>query len=108
MLVASELDVFFSTTRLTLHHLLFFLSRGIFEYIKQASMLRIYGHCKFAYIKMEVLKITVHPEDDSIKVRWRIRAITGLKVFLNFWKFKIFKLQEAIERVDVLVFFYFH
>lgn len=31
-------------------------------------MLRTVGHLKFAYVKFEVLKITQHPDDNT--VRW--------------------------------------
>jgi hypothetical protein len=30
-------------------------------------------------------------------VRWRVRGISALKVFLNFWKFKLWKLKELWE-----------
>lgn len=74
---------------------------GILPYVKQLSFLRIIGHCKFAYVKLELLKITINPEDDSVKVRWRIRGITGMKVMFMFWKIKLWKLKEAINEADV-------
>ena len=70
---------------------------GIFNYVKQIMWLRAIGHIKFAYVKFEILKITVHPEEDSIKIRWRIRGTPGLKVFATFWKFKSWKIQEALK-----------
>lgn len=62
-------------------------SRGLPNYMKQISLLRAVGHLKFAYVKLDILKITKHPEDGSVKVRWRIRGISGLKVriVLDFW-----------------------
>lgn len=59
--------------------------------------MRTVGHLKFAYVKLEVLKITKHPEDNTVKVRWRVRGISALKVMLNFWKFKLWKLKEIFE-----------
>lgn len=61
------------------------------------ALLRTVGHLKFAYVKFEVLKITKHPEDYTVKVRWRIRGISAMKVMLNFWKFKLWKLKEVFE-----------
>ncbi|XP_071438623.1 uncharacterized protein, partial [Hetaerina americana] len=52
---------------------------GLLNYIKQVALLRTVGHLRFAYVKFEILKITMHPEDSSVKVRWRIRGISGLK-----------------------------
>lgn len=51
--------------------------------MKQVALLRTVGHLKFAYVKFEILKITSHPEDGTIKIRWRIRGISGLRVKIN-------------------------
>lgn len=61
------------------------------------ALLRTVGHIKFAYVKFEVMKITMHPEDSTIKVRWRIRGIGAWKVMLTFWKYKLWKLKEVFE-----------
>lgn len=71
--------------------------RGLYNYVKQVALLRTIGHLKFAYVKLEVLKITKHPEDYTVKVRWRVRGISALKVMLNFWKFKLWKLKELFD-----------
>lgn len=70
---------------------------GLFHYVKQIALLRTVGHLKFAYVKFEILKITSHPEDGTVKVRWRIRGISGMKVFLQFWKFKLWKMKELFD-----------
>jgi hypothetical protein len=79
----------------TVSHLFDF--SGLYHYVKTVALLRTVGHIKFAYVKLEVLKITKHTEDNTIRVRWRVRGISALKVFLNFWKFKLWKLQEIFE-----------
>ncbi|XP_076387036.1 uncharacterized protein LOC100879722 [Megachile rotundata] len=72
---------------------------GIYEYIKQISILKIIGHIKFAYVKCNILKMTMHPEDSTIKVRWRIEGISGTSVFLSFWKFSLWNLKnQATEK----------
>uniref|UniRef100_A0A1B6KL10 Uncharacterized protein n=1 Tax=Graphocephala atropunctata TaxID=36148 RepID=A0A1B6KL10_9HEMI len=71
---------------------------GLFHYVRQIALLRMIGHFKFAYVKFDILKITSHPEDGSVKVRWRIKGISGMKVFFNFWKFSILNMKESIER----------
>jgi hypothetical protein len=71
--------------------------RGIFPYVKQVAWLRTVGHVKFAYVKFNILKITKHPDENAVKVRWRITGISGLKVMLNFWKYRLWKIQEVFE-----------
>lgn len=73
---------------------------GAYHYVKQVALLRTVGHLKFAYVKMDVLKMTTHPEDGTIKVRWRIRGISGLKVMLFFWKYKVWNVKEAFTDLD--------
>ncbi|KAL0896125.1 hypothetical protein ABMA27_012083 [Loxostege sticticalis] len=70
---------------------------GLFHYVRQVALLRTVGHIKFAYVKFEVMKITAHPEDSTIKLRWRIRGISGLKVFFMFWKYKLWNLKQAFQ-----------
>lgn len=71
--------------------------RGIEQYLKQIALLRLVGHLKFAYVKLKILKMTMHPEDNSIKVRWRIVGASGTRVFLTFWKIKMFNAREQVE-----------
>ncbi|XP_073827060.1 uncharacterized protein C6orf136 [Musca autumnalis] len=73
---------------------------GLYHYVKQIALLRTVGHLKYAYVKFEVLKITKHPEDFSIKIRWRVRGISGLKVMLNFWKYKLWDLKGIFENQE--------
>lgn len=67
------------------------------NYAKQLILLRIVGHIKFAHVKLDIIKITMHPENDTVQIRWRIRGVSGWKVFSMFWKYKIWKIQEAIQ-----------
>ncbi|XP_024874969.1 uncharacterized protein C6orf136-like isoform X2 [Temnothorax curvispinosus] len=60
---------------------------GLVSYAKQLILLRFIGHMKLAHVKLDILKITMHSENDTVQVRWRIRGvITGWKVFSVFWK----------------------
>lgn len=73
---------------------------GLYHYVKQVAFLRTVGHLKYAYVKFEILKITKHPEDFTVKIRWRIRGISGLKVMFQFWKYKLWKIREAFEEQE--------
>lgn len=78
----------------------FAYSRGLYAYVKQIALLRTIGHLKYAYVKLEVLKITKHTEDSTVKVRWRIRGISGLRVMFLFWKYKLWNIQELFEKSE--------
>ncbi|XP_059613832.1 uncharacterized protein C6orf136 homolog [Phlebotomus argentipes] len=73
---------------------------GLFHYVKQVALLRTVGHLKFAYVKFDVLKITQHPEDFTVRVRWRISGISGMKVMFTFWKYKLWNLKETFDNME--------
>ncbi|EDX08472.1 GD24989 [Drosophila simulans] len=70
---------------------------GLYHYVKQIAILRTVGHLKYAYVKFEVLKITKHQDDYTVRIRWRVRGISGLKVMFQFWKYKIWQLKEVLK-----------
>uniref|UniRef100_A0A182FT75 Uncharacterized protein n=1 Tax=Anopheles albimanus TaxID=7167 RepID=A0A182FT75_ANOAL len=76
---------------------------GLYHYVKQIALLRTVGHLKYAYVAFEVLKITKHTENNTVKVRWRIRGISALKVMLQFWKYKLWKLKEIFDEQEAYV-----
>ncbi|KAI5699838.1 hypothetical protein M8J75_009570 [Diaphorina citri] len=65
------------------------------DYVKQLAVVKLLGHLKYAYVSLKVLKLTTHHSEGTIKVRWRIIGLSGLKVFKNFWKYKIWNLQDT-------------
>lgn len=70
---------------------------GLHYFVTTVSLLRLMGHIKYAFVKFETLKMTKHPKDGTIKVRWRINGISGMKVFLKFWKFRIWNLEQVVK-----------
>lgn len=74
--------------------------RGLHHYVRQIALLRTVGHLRYAYVKLEVLKITKHPEDSSVKVRWRIRGLSGLKVMVFFWKYRLWNIKEIFDKTE--------
>ncbi|ENN77603.1 uncharacterized protein C6orf136 homolog [Dendroctonus ponderosae] len=75
-------------------------TEGLLNYVKQVALLRTIGHIRFAYVRFEVLKITQHPEDGTIRIRWRIRGISAWRVMLMFWKIKLWEWKETLEKSD--------
>ncbi|CAL4079083.1 unnamed protein product, partial [Meganyctiphanes norvegica] len=73
---------------------------GLFPYVKQVALLRTVGHLRFAYVKFQILKITKHPEDSTIKVRWRITGISGLKALFQFWKIRLWDWKTVTSQME--------
>nr|SVE90008.1 EOG090X09QP [Daphnia sinensis] len=73
---------------------------GLYNYVKQVALLRCVGHLKYAYVRFEILKITQHPEEGTIKVRWRICGISGLKVLLQFWRYKLWQWKDLLQKQE--------
>ncbi|XP_043685594.1 uncharacterized protein LOC122637500 [Vespula pensylvanica] len=91
----------YSTDIIFINNIKGITTKGMFNYVKQIALVRTIAHLKFAYIKLNVLKITIDPEDDTIKVRWRISGITGLKALFTLWRFKLWKMKEALNDAEV-------
>ena len=72
--------------------------RGIYAYVKQMAFLRIVGNIKFAYVKFDILKITMHPETNTVRVRWRINGVEGAQVFFSIFQHKIWRVSDQISK----------
>ncbi|XP_045129812.1 uncharacterized protein LOC123515110 [Portunus trituberculatus] len=72
---------------------------GLFPYVRQVALLRTVGHLKFAYVKFDVLKMTKHAEEGCIKVRWRIKGLSGLKAIVKFWKVKLWNWRSVEDQM---------
>ncbi|XP_034948324.1 uncharacterized protein C6orf136 homolog [Chelonus insularis] len=62
------------------------VSHGLPAYIKQTLWIKIAGHLCYVYVKFEVLKITKHPEDNTVRVRWRICGLSTWQALSNFYR----------------------
>ncbi|XP_071111605.1 uncharacterized protein [Haliotis cracherodii] len=61
-------------------------TQGITAYVTQVTKIRILTHFMYAHAQFSVLKITHHPEDGTVRIRWRISGLPQLKTLL-IWKF---------------------
>ncbi|CAH0389906.1 unnamed protein product [Bemisia tabaci] len=73
---------------------------GVHHLVQKLGYMRFWGHLKFSYVKFYVLKMTSHPEEGCIKVRWRIAGITTFKTYFQFWKLKFWKFKEMLEKEE--------
>ncbi|XP_064458124.1 uncharacterized protein LOC135368647 [Ornithodoros turicata] len=71
---------------------------GLTSYVQQLALVRVLGHLRYANVKLEVLKMTLHKEDGTIRIRWRITGVSGLRVLLMFWKFKIWQWKKMMNQ----------
>ncbi|XP_062866266.1 uncharacterized protein C6orf136 homolog [Trichomycterus rosablanca] len=61
-------------------------TRGRVAYQLSLTLWRILCLCYYADARLEVLKLTKHPEDGSIKARWRVKGLPFHTLFLRFYK----------------------
>ncbi|XP_030645202.1 uncharacterized protein C6orf136 homolog [Chanos chanos] len=61
-------------------------TRGRVVYQLTLSLWRFLCLCYYAEAKMEVLKLTKHPEDGSIKARWRVKGLPFHLLLLRFYR----------------------
>lgn len=52
----------------------------------------------YAYVKLDVLKMTKHPEDSTVRVRWRISGITGYRILFKMIQFRVWRAKEMIDQ----------
>ena len=69
---------------LGIYFFFFFGVSGIYPYRAQISGLRLMILSCMTELSMEVLKITKHPNEGTIKVRWRIKGIPLLRRAVSF------------------------
>lgn len=82
----------------------FLLLSGLYPaYTSEAVKLRLYGHLKFAFVKFDIIKITQHEDDATIKLRWRIRGMSSTRVFFGFWRIKLWEAKTGLDQHEVYV-----
>ncbi|XP_029588118.1 uncharacterized protein c34h6orf136 [Salmo trutta] len=61
-------------------------TRGRVLYQLSLSLWRLLCLCYYAEARLEVLKLTKHPEDRTIKARWSVRGLPFLSLLLRFYR----------------------
>jgi len=57
---------------------------GIILYIKNMHLLKIVANIKYVYVRPHVISMTIHPEDNTIKVTWKIVGLGMLRMALRY------------------------
>ncbi|KAF8770066.1 hypothetical protein HNY73_017637 [Argiope bruennichi] len=71
--------------------------KGLPAYIQTMYILKIYGYLQYAKVKVEILKITHHIEDGTVRVRWRVKGVSRHRLILNLWKLQTTSWQEFLN-----------
>ncbi|XP_054877935.1 uncharacterized protein C6orf136 homolog isoform X2 [Poeciliopsis prolifica] len=61
-------------------------TRGLMGYRLTLSLWRFLSLCYYAEARLDVLKLTKHMEDGTIKARWRIKGLPFHSVLLRFYR----------------------
>ncbi|XP_028256590.1 uncharacterized protein C6orf136 homolog [Parambassis ranga] len=61
-------------------------TRGRASYQLILSLWRLLCLCYYAETRLEVLKLTKHPEDGTIKARWRVKGLPFHSLLLRFYR----------------------
>jgi len=92
LLIIDLVNLFVSPMSKTLyHHNIIFEDNirgkryeGILEYRQIVNLMKIVCHFRFVYVRFNILSITEHPEDSTIRVRWRIVGMGMFKMLLKY------------------------
>jgi len=69
---------------------------GTLSYAIELLKIRWKISVKFSNAVIQILKITHDEDDGTVKIRWRLRGLRGMKI-LTPWKIKIWDLGESIK-----------
>ncbi|CAL1584129.1 unnamed protein product [Knipowitschia caucasica] len=75
-------------------------TRGRVLYQLSLTMWRLLCQCYYADTRLEVLKLTKHPEDGSVKARWRLLGLPIHSLLLRFYlkdKTQLFRSLDAFS-----------
>uniref|UniRef100_A0A3Q0T3U1 Si:ch211-215a10.4 n=1 Tax=Amphilophus citrinellus TaxID=61819 RepID=A0A3Q0T3U1_AMPCI len=79
-------------------------TRGRMMYRLTLSLWRLLCLCYYAEARLDVLKLTKHMEDGTIKARWRIRGLPFHSVLLRFYRKDKSHLYSVLIPIFFLIF----
>ena len=71
---------------------------GLNRYAWQITLVKMGAHLKYGRLSFQVLKITSHVEDGTVRVRWRIETFPGNQIVLAFWKVNLFNFKKSLDQ----------
>lgn len=86
---------------------LFLFFRGLSAYVQSMYIMRLYGLLHFAKVKVEILKVTHHIEDGTVRVRWRVNGLPRHRLVLQLWKQKVMNVANVTPEDTEYVYTFF-
>ena len=62
------------------------LFRGQMMYSLEIARLRFFVHVRLANVRVQLLKTTAHPDNGTVRVRWRVAGIPVTHA-VKFWNY---------------------
>lgn len=63
-------------------------------YIKNMHLLKIVAHMKFIYVRPKILDMTLHDEDNTIRVAWKIVGLGMTRAAIRYFPDKLWKKEN--------------
>lgn len=73
---------------------------GVLAYRNFVNLLKIYCHMRFVYVRFNILNVTEHPEDGTIRVRWRIAGMGAIKMVVKYIPAKMWQRGSMDRAAD--------
>jgi len=73
---------------------------GIVKYRNAISLMKILCHFRFVYVRFHILGITEHPEDGTVRIRWRIAGMGMIKMCLKYFPAQMWKRGNLDKAAD--------
>jgi len=72
---------------------------GLEKYLVLVNLLRMLAHIRFVYVRMTLLSLSKHPEESTIRVRWRVVGLGLGRMVLRYFPDKLWE-KGNMERMS--------
>ena len=52
--------------------------------MKSLNLIKIVGNIKFVYLRTKIISMTTHPEENTIKVAWKVVGLGMTRMILRY------------------------
>ena len=73
------------------------VTRNSLEFITEMNYLRIWGHLRYPFIRMNVLSFKKDEAEAKLTIHWRIQCMSYLRLAVNYFPKKLFRMANMVE-----------